>query len=149
MAEADGEDLVADGEACGDEALEFGGVGGFGAWGFEPGPAEGVGEVTGEEAFVDGAALDEGEHGGDAAAGGGVERGLDVHGIHTGREGAGLKKRGHMVRSWRVQAPTSFFGFFEPAVSRVLESIDGSSYGASCASDGLFSQCELLSNEKN
>ncbi len=88
MAEADGEDLMADGEACGDEALEFGGVGGFGSWGFEPGPAEGVGEVTGEEALVNGSALDEGEDGGDAAACGGVESGLDVGVHHTGGLGA-------------------------------------------------------------
>lgn len=88
MAEADGEDLVADGEACGDEALKFGGVGGFGAWGFEPGPAEGVGEVTGEEALVNGSAFDKREHGRDAATGSSVEGGLDVGVHHTGGLGA-------------------------------------------------------------
>jgi len=88
VAEADGEDLVADGEACGDEALEFCGVGGFGPWGFEPGPAEAFGEVTGEEAFVNGAALNEGEDRGDAATCGGVEGGLDIGVHHTGGLGA-------------------------------------------------------------
>ncbi len=88
MADADGEDLVADGEACGDEALELGGVVGLGPWGFEPGPAEGVGEVTGEETFIDGPALDECEDGGDAATGSGVESGLDVGVHHTGGLGA-------------------------------------------------------------
>lgn len=100
---------MADGEACGDEALELGGVGGFGAWGFEPGPAEGVGEVSGEKAFINSPALDEGEDGGDAAACGGVEGGLYVGVHHPCGLGAGLEDGDHRVRSWRVQAPTSCF----------------------------------------
>jgi hypothetical protein len=78
VAEADGEDLMADGEAGGDEALEFGGVLCLRFRRLQPGPAEAFGEVTGEEAFIDGPALDESEDGGDAAAGGGVEGGLNV-----------------------------------------------------------------------